>query len=76
MYFCHPSGIVVSDAYCFAVGLGTGEDMDVSKCIGPPPHWSTLNSRRPASSLVRFVEEVDRWEDPDQPQGVLPLKLR
>ncbi|GFV59178.1 uncharacterized protein TNCV_2339191 [Trichonephila clavipes] len=34
--------------------------------------WSTLNSRRVASPLVRWVEEEERWETPDDPQGILP----
>ncbi|GFT21420.1 uncharacterized protein TNCV_3816801 [Trichonephila clavipes] len=32
-----------------------------------------LNSRRAASTLVRFVERKERWEASDQPQSVLPL---
>ncbi|GFW33258.1 uncharacterized protein TNCV_2859361 [Trichonephila clavipes] len=31
----------------------------------------TLNSRRAASPLVRLVEEEERWEALDHPQGVL-----
>ncbi|GFW45380.1 uncharacterized protein TNCV_4734871 [Trichonephila clavipes] len=33
---------------------------------------STLNFRKAASLLVRLVEEEERWEAPDHPQGVLP----
>ncbi|GFV54683.1 ammonium transporter Rh type B [Trichonephila clavipes] len=32
--------------------------------------WGTLNSRRAASPLVRFVEGEERLEAPDHPQGV------
>ncbi|GFW84029.1 uncharacterized protein TNCV_1661981 [Trichonephila clavipes] len=46
--------------------------MDVCKCVVPLRHGGTLNSRRAASPLVRFVEGEERWEDPDHPQGVLP----
>ncbi|GFX46662.1 hypothetical protein TNCV_4038131 [Trichonephila clavipes] len=51
---CH-NGIVVSDADCFAIGLGSnpGEDRDVCKCIVPSRQGGTLNSRRAASPLVR-----------------------
>ncbi|GFU39751.1 trypsin-1 [Trichonephila clavipes] len=35
-------------------------------------HDGTLNSRRAASPLMRFVEEKERWEAPVHPQGVLP----
>ncbi|GFW29081.1 uncharacterized protein TNCV_2356391 [Trichonephila clavipes] len=49
-----------------------GEDMDVCKCIVPLRHWGTLNSRRAASHLMRLVEEEERWEAPDHPQGFLP----
>ncbi|GFV83845.1 uncharacterized protein TNCV_387531 [Trichonephila clavipes] len=28
--------------------------------------------RRAASPLVKLVEAEERWEDPDNPQGVLP----
>ncbi|GFW94387.1 uncharacterized protein TNCV_1433221 [Trichonephila clavipes] len=48
------------------------EDMGVCKCIVPLRHGGTLNSRRAASPLVRLVEGEERWEAPDQPQGVLP----
>ncbi|GFX11827.1 uncharacterized protein TNCV_2996121 [Trichonephila clavipes] len=46
--------------------------MDVCKCIVPLRHGGTLNSRRDASPLVRFVEGEERWEVPDHPQGDLP----
>ncbi|GFV53905.1 uncharacterized protein TNCV_166721 [Trichonephila clavipes] len=48
--------------------------MDVCKCIVPSRHGDTLNSRRAARPLVRLVEREDRWESPDHPWGVLPLK--
>ncbi|GFU89615.1 uncharacterized protein TNCV_4599281 [Trichonephila clavipes] len=56
------------------LGLGSnlGEDMDVCKCKVSSRHGGTLNSHRAASSLVRLVEGEERWEDTDQPQGVLP----
>ncbi|GFU33823.1 hypothetical protein TNCV_2169881 [Trichonephila clavipes] len=61
---CRPSGIVVRDADCCAVTVGTGfdsrEDMDVCKCIVPARHGGTLNSRRAASPLVRLVEGEER----------------
>ncbi|GFW69873.1 uncharacterized protein TNCV_1403261 [Trichonephila clavipes] len=38
----------------------------------PPRHAGTLNSRRAASPLVRLVEEEERWEATDHPQGDLP----
>ncbi|GFW51027.1 hypothetical protein TNCV_3593091 [Trichonephila clavipes] len=62
-----PSGRVVCDANCCAVGLGLnpGEDMDVCKWIVPSWHGSTLNGRRVASPLVRVVEGEERWEVPD-----------
>ncbi|GFW25559.1 uncharacterized protein TNCV_1308201 [Trichonephila clavipes] len=46
--------------------------MDVCKCIVPARHGGTLNSRRAASPLVRFVEGEERWEASDHPQSVLP----
>ncbi|GFS74794.1 hypothetical protein TNCV_1690881 [Trichonephila clavipes] len=30
-----------------------------------------LNSHRAASPLVRLVEEEEKWEAPDRPQGIL-----
>ncbi|GFW20128.1 uncharacterized protein TNCV_2320691 [Trichonephila clavipes] len=47
--------------------------MDVCECILPSRHGGTLNSRRAASTLVRLMEEKERWEVPDHLQGVLPL---
>ncbi|GFU33017.1 low-density lipoprotein receptor 1 [Trichonephila clavipes] len=44
-----------------------------STSVVPLRHEGTLNSRRAASSLVWLVEEEERWEAPDHPQGVLPL---
>ncbi|GFW96687.1 transposon Tf2-9 polyprotein [Trichonephila clavipes] len=66
----HPSGIVVSDADCCAVGMDSnpGEDMDVCKCLMPSRHGGTINSRRPVSPLVMLVEDAERWEVPDHPQ--------
>ncbi|GFV73417.1 uncharacterized protein TNCV_3389331 [Trichonephila clavipes] len=68
-----PTGMVVSDADCGAVGMGSnlGEDRDVCKCIVLLRHGGTLNSRRAASPLVCLVEE--KWEASDHPQGFLPL---
>ncbi|GFW73104.1 uncharacterized protein TNCV_832231 [Trichonephila clavipes] len=54
------------------LGSNPGEDMDVCKCIVPSRHGGTLNSRRAASPLVRWVEGEERWEAPDHPHGVLP----
>ncbi|GFV57494.1 uncharacterized protein TNCV_4561301 [Trichonephila clavipes] len=67
-----PSCIVVRDAYCGAVGLGSnsGEGMDVCKCIVPSWYGGTLNSRRAASPLERWEEGEERWEAPDHPLGV------
>ncbi|GFT60902.1 uncharacterized protein TNCV_3616211 [Trichonephila clavipes] len=45
--------------------------MDVYKCIVPSWQGGTLNSRRAASSLVRWWKGK-RWEAPDHPEGVLP----
>ncbi|GFY09154.1 uncharacterized protein TNCV_4663451 [Trichonephila clavipes] len=53
-------------------GSNPGDDMNVCKCIVPSRHGGTLNSHRAASPLVRLVEEEERWEAPDHPQGVLP----
>ncbi|GFS55329.1 uncharacterized protein TNCV_1626521 [Trichonephila clavipes] len=47
--------------------------MDVCKCIVPLRHGGTLNSRLVASPFLRLVEEEERWEAFDLPQGVLPL---
>ncbi|GFY08990.1 cullin-4A [Trichonephila clavipes] len=58
------------------LGLNLGEDMNVCKCILPSRHEGTLNSRRTASPLVRFVEGEERWETPDLPLGVLPQNWR
>ncbi|GFW47403.1 uncharacterized protein TNCV_4536931 [Trichonephila clavipes] len=57
------------------LGLGSnpGEDMVACKRIVSSRHGGTLNSRRAASLLVRWVEGKERWEAPDHPQGVLPL---
>ncbi|GFX41648.1 uncharacterized protein TNCV_3110441 [Trichonephila clavipes] len=45
--------------------------MDICNCIVPSRHRGSVNSRR-AQVLVRLVERLERWEDPDDPQGVLP----
>ncbi|GFY35210.1 hypothetical protein TNCV_5045841 [Trichonephila clavipes] len=45
--------------------------MHVCKCIVPSRHGGTLNSLRAASPLVRLVEGEERWEAPDNSQGVL-----
>ncbi|GFV07824.1 uncharacterized protein TNCV_305721 [Trichonephila clavipes] len=57
-----------------ALGLGSnpGEDMDVCKRKVPSRHGGTLDSRRAASPLVRWVEGEERWETPDPPWCVLP----
>ncbi|GFV39771.1 hypothetical protein TNCV_4320691 [Trichonephila clavipes] len=70
-----PSGTVVSDADCGAVGHGfeSRRRMDVCKCIMPLWHGGTLNSRRAASPLVRSVEE--RWEAPELPPKCSLSKL-
>ncbi|GFV29489.1 transposable element Tcb2 transposase [Trichonephila clavipes] len=59
---CHASGIVVSDADCCAVGMGSnpGEIMDVSKCIVPLRHRGAINSRRGASPFVSNPSTVSR----------------
>ncbi|GFV44296.1 uncharacterized protein TNCV_4117731 [Trichonephila clavipes] len=46
--------------------------MNVCKGAGPLQHGGTLNSRRAASPLERLVKGAERWETPDQPQGVFP----
>ncbi|GFY00056.1 uncharacterized protein TNCV_1341541 [Trichonephila clavipes] len=59
---------------CLRDGLGSNprEGMDVCKCIIPLWHGSTLNSHRAASPLVRLVKGEEKWESPDNFQGVLP----
>ncbi|GFW77445.1 uncharacterized protein TNCV_2498381 [Trichonephila clavipes] len=42
--------------------------------IVPLQDGDIINSRRAASPLVRLVEGVERWEESNQPQGVLHLK--
>ncbi|GFX41700.1 hypothetical protein TNCV_3110961 [Trichonephila clavipes] len=61
-----PTGIVVSDADCGAVGTGLnpGEETDVCKRIVPLRQGGTINSRRAASPLVWLMEEEERWETP------------
>ncbi|GFW61422.1 uncharacterized protein TNCV_346701 [Trichonephila clavipes] len=46
--------------------------MDVWKRIVSLRHGGTLNSRQTASSLVRLVDEDERWEVSNHPQGVFP----
>ncbi|GFW86866.1 uncharacterized protein TNCV_2810211 [Trichonephila clavipes] len=58
-------------ASLFSDGSNPREDIDVCKYIGPSRHGGTLNSRRAASPLVRWVEGEERWDGPDHPQGVL-----
>ncbi|GFW75568.1 uncharacterized protein TNCV_4427511 [Trichonephila clavipes] len=73
--FCLPSAIVVSDTACCAVGPGF-ESWRRLGCLFTNIHafvaWSTLNSRRAASPLVRLVEGEETWKAPDHPQRVLP----
>ncbi|GFX28295.1 hypothetical protein TNCV_1125491 [Trichonephila clavipes] len=47
--------------------------MDVCKCIVPTCHGGTLNSRRAASPLVRFVEGEESGKGPLTPAGLLKL---
>ncbi|GFT26438.1 cullin-4A [Trichonephila clavipes] len=65
--------LVTLTAVALGLGSNPGEDMDICECIEPSSHGSTLNSRRTTSPLVRLVKGEDRWDAPDQPQGVLPL---
>ncbi|GFV53423.1 hypothetical protein TNCV_2205591 [Trichonephila clavipes] len=44
----------------FCLGSDPGEGMDICKCIVPSRHGGTLNSRRAASPLVRFVEGEEK----------------
>ncbi|GFT84362.1 uncharacterized protein TNCV_1609941 [Trichonephila clavipes] len=44
--------------------------MVVCKCLVPLRHEGTLNSRRAASSLMRLVEGLERWEASVYSQGV------
>ncbi|GFW72974.1 hypothetical protein TNCV_830971 [Trichonephila clavipes] len=44
------------------MGSNSGEGMDTCKCIVPSWHGGTVNSRRAASPLVRWVEVEERWE--------------
>ncbi|GFU63306.1 uncharacterized protein TNCV_661401 [Trichonephila clavipes] len=69
----HPvEWLVTLTAVPLGLGLNLGEDMDVCKCFVPSWHGGTLNSRRTTSHLVRLVEGEEKWEAPDNPQGVLP----
>ncbi|GFV33111.1 uncharacterized protein TNCV_509501 [Trichonephila clavipes] len=65
---CRPTGIVVSDADCCAVGTG----FESRRRHGCLRHGGTLNSRRAVSPLESLVEGEERWEAPDHPQGDLP----
>ncbi|GFU34503.1 hypothetical protein TNCV_1992431 [Trichonephila clavipes] len=42
--------------------------MNVCKCVVPLRHSGTLNSSRAVSPLVWLVEEIERWEVPDDSQ--------
>ncbi|GFV05425.1 uncharacterized protein TNCV_226361 [Trichonephila clavipes] len=42
----------------------------------PSQHGGFLNSRRATSPLVCLMEEEERCEAPDHPQGVLPQNWR
>ncbi|GFT70861.1 uncharacterized protein TNCV_4163451 [Trichonephila clavipes] len=44
--------------------------MDVCKYIEPSWQEGTLNNRQAVSFLVRLLEEKERWEAPEHPQGV------
>ncbi|GFX30654.1 hypothetical protein TNCV_4861781 [Trichonephila clavipes] len=44
----------------WGLGSNPGEGMDACKCIVPLRYGGTLNSRRVASPLVRFVEGEER----------------
>ncbi|GFT27614.1 uncharacterized protein TNCV_3569951 [Trichonephila clavipes] len=72
-YCNHPPGIVVSDADCCAVELGSnpGEGKVVCKYIVLSRHGGTPDCRRAASLLGRLVEGDERSEIPDHPHGVL-----
>ncbi|GFU55766.1 hypothetical protein TNCV_2969351 [Trichonephila clavipes] len=61
--FGRPSGRVVSEADCCAVGFWVRipeKACHVCKCIVPLWHGGTLNSRRAVSPLVRLVEGEER----------------
>ncbi|GFU86065.1 uncharacterized protein TNCV_654591 [Trichonephila clavipes] len=45
-------------------------------CIVPSWYGGTLTSRRAVSPLVRRMEEEERWEAFDSPQGGLPQNWR
>ncbi|GFW72792.1 uncharacterized protein TNCV_1266351 [Trichonephila clavipes] len=47
-----------------SLGSNPGEGMDICKCIVPSQHGDTLNSRRAASPLVRFLVGEELWEAP------------
>ncbi|GFU03145.1 hypothetical protein TNCV_2720601 [Trichonephila clavipes] len=70
-----PSGIVVSDADCCAVGPGFESRRRhgcLCKCIVPLWHGGTLNSRRASSPFVRLVEGK-RWKAPAAIPSVFSL---
>ncbi|GFV95968.1 uncharacterized protein TNCV_2096371 [Trichonephila clavipes] len=56
------------------LGLGSnlGKDKDICKCIVPSRHGGTLNSRRAASPLVRFVAGKERWKAPNHLEDYFP----
>ncbi|GFV36446.1 uncharacterized protein TNCV_2234931 [Trichonephila clavipes] len=58
----------------WGLGSNPGEGMDFCECILPLQYEVTLKSCRAARPLMRLLEEEERWESPDHPQGFLPLK--
>ncbi|GFV46734.1 uncharacterized protein TNCV_1881931 [Trichonephila clavipes] len=72
----HPSGIVVSDADCGAVGPGfkSRRRHGCLQMYSTFVAWGTLNSRQATSPLVRLMEGEERWEYSDHPR-VLSLKI-
>ncbi|GFW65061.1 uncharacterized protein TNCV_393271 [Trichonephila clavipes] len=72
---CCPSSLVVSYADCCAsasVQIPEKTWILVNVFIVPSLYEGTLNNRRAANSLVRLVLGEEKWEVPDNPQGVLP----
>ncbi|GFW13947.1 hypothetical protein TNCV_4700821 [Trichonephila clavipes] len=71
-----PSGIVVSNADCCAVGIGFGSRRR-NGCLqmySVFAAWGTLKSHRATSPLVRLVEVDEMWEAPDHLR-VIALKI-
>ncbi|GFX48769.1 uncharacterized protein TNCV_3479531 [Trichonephila clavipes] len=56
--------LVTLAAVPLGLGLNPAGGNDVCKCIMPPRHDGTLNSRRDASPLVRLVEGEERSGSP------------